>query len=207
MGLTGTLIKAAPLYTFLWHCEKSGMEKTVLDCGAGGARPPLAIFAERGFKTCGIECDEAQIALAERFARENRLELDIRKGDIRRLPFPPGSISFLYCYNTIFHLSKADIRTAIEGFHSVLRGGGLMYVNLLCTDDQGYGEGQSLGPGEYLQDEGEHRVIHTYFEQDEPDALFAGYEMIRKEKRTVETYEGGERYIESYLDYTARKIP
>jgi len=33
-----------PLFDFLNECNKSTLEKKILDCGAGGGAPPLAIF-------------------------------------------------------------------------------------------------------------------------------------------------------------------
>ncbi|MGC1120504.1 MAG: hypothetical protein WBA22_05365 [Candidatus Methanofastidiosia archaeon] len=51
-----------PLYAFLRECNASSLEKEVLDCGAGGERPPLALFYEYGYKTLGIDTSDEQIA-------------------------------------------------------------------------------------------------------------------------------------------------
>ena len=50
------------LYSFLKECNKSSLEKIILDCGAGGTVGPLVIFHEYGFKTFGIDISDSAIA-------------------------------------------------------------------------------------------------------------------------------------------------
>ena len=82
-------IVAAALYTFLTYCQDSPLDRVVLDCGAGGATPPLAMFRAHGFRTHGIEISARQLALARRFCQERDLELNLIHGDMRDLP-PSG---------------------------------------------------------------------------------------------------------------------
>jgi hypothetical protein len=42
---------ATPLYEFLRQCNASPLAKKILDCGAGGARPPLSLFHHHGYET------------------------------------------------------------------------------------------------------------------------------------------------------------
>lgn len=49
------VFKQIPLYRFIMHCNETKMEKTILDCGAGGDCPPLSLFVEYGYLTYGIE--------------------------------------------------------------------------------------------------------------------------------------------------------
>lgn len=58
------VIRQIPLYRFLKYCNDTNMEKSVLDCGAGGNCPPLSLFADYGYKTTGIEFDEEQLRKA-----------------------------------------------------------------------------------------------------------------------------------------------
>lgn len=100
------LIKQVQLYKFLDYCNGCDLEKSVLDCGAGGAYPPLSIFSEFGYKTYGIEISDSQIEKAEKFSEQHNLELNISKGDMRKLPFGNEAISYIYSYNSIFHMTK-----------------------------------------------------------------------------------------------------
>ncbi|MCG3218966.1 MAG: SAM-dependent methyltransferase, partial [Candidatus Heimdallarchaeota archaeon] len=49
------IIRATMLYEFLKECLNSPLEKVILDCGAGGRQPPLALFNAYEFETHGID--------------------------------------------------------------------------------------------------------------------------------------------------------
>ena len=55
---------------FLNYCNECDLEKSVLDCGAGGDCPPLALFAEYGYKTQGIEISNSQVERANIFSQK-----------------------------------------------------------------------------------------------------------------------------------------
>ncbi|WP_246366915.1 class I SAM-dependent methyltransferase [Paraliobacillus salinarum] len=131
-----------PLYKFLSYCNHEGLERSVLDCGAGGPFPPLALFKQFDYQTYGIELNDGQIKKASIFAINHNLALNIRKGDIRNLPFNDHSISYIYSYNTIFHMKKDDIVMAINEMKRVLKTGGLCFINFLSIHDEGFGEGE-----------------------------------------------------------------
>jgi len=80
------------LYTFLKIIKSSPLDKNVLDCGAGGHRPPLALFKLKGYETCGVDISDKALQLASNFAELNHLNLNIQKGDMRNLPFDDESI-------------------------------------------------------------------------------------------------------------------
>jgi ubiquinone/menaquinone biosynthesis C-methylase UbiE len=90
------VFRQTQLYKFLSYCNQSDLEKIVLDCGAGGNCPPLALFSEFGYKTYGIEVSDSQIEKARTFSKEHNVELNISKGDITSLTFEDESISFIY---------------------------------------------------------------------------------------------------------------
>ncbi|MHA1290912.1 MAG: hypothetical protein ACTSPB_26300, partial [Candidatus Thorarchaeota archaeon] len=58
------LIFPPRMYNFLWTIRNSTLEKKILDCGAGGRFPPLAIFHQHGFETHGIDLSDDQIERA-----------------------------------------------------------------------------------------------------------------------------------------------
>jgi len=55
------LPKQAQLYSFLDFCNESTLVKSILDCGAGGIYPPLAIFSEYGYETHGLELFDSML--------------------------------------------------------------------------------------------------------------------------------------------------
>jgi len=181
-----------PLYGFLKECNESLLEKEVLDCGAGGDKPPLALFYEHGYKTYGIDISDEQIELARKFCRENNMELNITKGDCRSIPFEDNFLSFVYSINTLCHLAKEDTATAVEEIERVLKPDGLCFINFVSVDDCYFGHGEEVGKGEFIQEEDwypgivKEGHICSYYEDEEPDEYFQNFEIIRKEKRINE---------------------
>ena len=116
------------LYTFLDKALDTKVEKKILDCGAGGEFPKMALFVMHGFETYGIEIIEEHVKIAEDFGKKNGVEFKILKGDMRNLPYESESYGFAYSYNTIFHMNKEDIGYAINEMFRVVKKDGLIYA-------------------------------------------------------------------------------
>ena len=204
------------LYGFLKECNASPLEKIVLDCGAGGETPPLALFYEHGYKPYGIDTSDEQIGAAHTFCKENSIPLTIVKGDMRDIPFHDGSMSFVYSLNTVCHLTKRDTACAIKEIERVLTGDGLVMVNFISEDDEWFGRGKKVGKGEFLQEEDwypgvvKKGHICSYYKDDEPDIYFESFEIIRREKRILELQiekgNRGDGWQIADICYTAKKV-
>jgi ubiquinone/menaquinone biosynthesis C-methylase UbiE len=177
----------------------------VLDCGAGGNCPPLALFSEFGYKTYGIELSDSQIEKAKEFSKVNNIDINISKGNMTSLPFDNESISFIYSYNTIFHMRKTDISKAISEIKRVLKPGGICFVNFLSINDKNCGDGEKIGEGEFLQEEDGEKVIHAYYDINEAEAHFKGMNILMKENRILERIFEGEKIKQGYIDYIVQK--
>lgn len=195
----------APIYTLLSYCNKSSAEKKILDCGAGGKYPPLALFHQHGYETYGIDISENQLKRSESFCKENNLELNISYGDMRDIKFDDESFGFVYSYNAIFHMTKKDIEKGIKEMERVLKKGGLLFVNLLSVEDMGYGQGKELEKGEFCEVYDGEEVIHTYYEDTEGEKYFTGFDIIDKRKRIIERYIEGRKYKQVFIDYIGLK--
>lgn len=199
------IFRQTQLYKFLNYCNEINLEKSVLDCGAGGNCPPLALFLECGYKTYGIEISNLQIERAKTFSKEHNVELNISKGDIRKLTFEDESISYIYSYNTIFHMKKEDIAKAVAEIKRVLKPGGICFINFLSVNDCDYGQGEQVGEGEFLQSEGDEEVIHTYYDIEEAETHFKDMKILFKENRILERIYEGEKIKQGYIDYIVQK--
>jgi len=190
---------ATPLYEFLRQCNGSPLAKEVLDCGAGGDQPPLSIFHQAGYKTCGIEIAEGPLAEARKFCAETGMELNIIQGNMRWLPLENQSFSFAYSYNAIFFNSKTDIAAIMQEIERVLRRGGLCFVNFLSVDD----------PDRNIFCEAARQRFHhegfSYHEDTEADIHFVNFDILRKEKRFVEKLHHGEQIKQVTIEYIAMK--
>lgn len=193
------------VYKFLDYCNKSNLEKKVVDCGAGGNMPPLGMFYSEGYETVGIEMDDNQIALSSSFEKENNMNLNIIKGDMRYLPFEEEEIPFIYSFGSIFHMKKCDIEKSLNEFKRVLKKDGLCYINLLSIDDCRYGDGLEVGNGEFIQNEYGEDIIHSYFTENEADKYFEDMDIIYKESRVFHRIYEGETIKQGAIDYIVKK--
>jgi ubiquinone/menaquinone biosynthesis C-methylase UbiE len=192
------------LYTFLDFASDTKVERKVLDCGAGGSFPKMALFVKNGFETHGIEILDDRLDMAENYAEENKVNFKIIKGDMRSLPYESESYGFAYTYNTIFHMNKEDIGIAIDEMFRVVKKGGLIYVNLLSIDDSRYGKGIETSPGTFMDESDGEQFSHTYFKHDEGDRYFSKHKIIYKQIRIEHYYESA--YLKrGLIDYIARK--
>ena len=190
---------------FLRIIETYPVEKTVLDCGAGGRRPPLALFNVRGYKTTGIDIDESRILLAEEFAKSNNLSLDIIKADMRKIPFEDESFGCVFSYYTIFHMNKSDIEKAIEEMLRVLTKDGLLYVNFIWQAGGTSVYGEERNPGEFwMSIEGE-EVLHCCHQEEEADDYFVNHEVLYKETRKFSLKYPDMVLNNGYINYVVRK--
>jgi ubiquinone/menaquinone biosynthesis C-methylase UbiE len=199
------VFRQTQLYKFLNYCNQSNLEKIVLDCGAGGNCPPLALFSDFGYKTYGIELSDSQIEKANEFSKVNNIDINISKGNMTSLPFDNESISFIYSYNTIFHMRKTDISKAISEIKRVLKPGGICFVNFLSINDQNFGYGEKSGEGEFFQEEDGQKVIHSYYDINEAEVHFKGMNILMKENRILERIFEDEKIKQGYIDYIVQK--
>jgi ubiquinone/menaquinone biosynthesis C-methylase UbiE len=197
------------LYNFLRYCEdqvdEKGLQKSILDCGAGGQQPSLGLFKDFGYSTTGIEISDAQIDRAREYASKHGFDLGIQRGDMRNLPFKENSFSFAYSYNSIFHMSKQDIFRSIDEMMRVVKRNGLIFFNLLTTRDFRHGEGEEIGPGEFLQDEHGDKVIHSYFDPEELNGYLSDVNVLLKNNRSMERQFDDKKIQQGYIDYIIEK--
>lgn len=199
------IFKHTPLYRFLDYCNMENVEGgNVLDCGAGGMSPPLSLFNAYNYDTTGIDLEQEQVDLANTFGRDNGQVLNVIQGDMTKLPFDDNTFDFVYSYNSIFHMMKVDIDTAVQEMIRVLKPNGLMFVNFLSIDDFRCGEGPHLGGNQYKQMD-DAPVIHSYFGFEEPEKYFNGLEFVLKERRIIERLYLGDKIEQGFIDYILRK--
>ncbi|MDR3552033.1 MAG: class I SAM-dependent methyltransferase [Clostridia bacterium] len=194
-----------PLYRFLMYCNQTELEKQVLDCGAGGKQPPLSLFYENGYQTRGIELNIDQLSKALLYAENKGQTLNIEQGDMRQLNIGDKSFNFVYSYNSIFHMKKAEVRKSVAELKRVLKPGGLLFVNFLTVNDQRCGLGKQIGNNEYEQMDDNLPVIHSYFKEDEADCLFNDMFLLYKENRTLERIFEGKKLRQGLVDYIIQK--
>lgn len=197
------------LYSFLKIIDSSPLEKKILDCGAGGPQPPCVLFHNHGYEAYGIDISDVQIEKSRVFCEKNNLEINFCEGDMRLIPFEDEFFSHVFTQHSICHLSKNDARKTIEEMHRVLRKGGYCFVDFMSVDCSYFrapslGEEIRKGEFHYTDDDGD-LVLHCFYEDNEPDTFFSGFEIIRKDKILSEYRSNPEQRIDAFLHYYLKK--
>lgn len=192
-----------PVYGFLsvinarQSQDDEQQKRKILDCGAGGPVPPLTLFHQHGFEGWGIDMSPEQLGRARQFCQEQGIELNLREGDMRQLPFEEGAFDYVYEHYSMCHLSKEDTALAVSEMYRVLKRGGLCFLGVISVDTWPkslFGEEEE--PGEYWGEEnGNERARHSLFTDQEADELVSDWEIVLKEKR--------ERYLREAAEETS----
>jgi len=207
MKIAKEVLYPTPLYKFLNYISESEVDGSILDCGSGGPNPKQSLFALLGFDTMGIENSEERLEEAQNYAKQHNLELPMKIGDMRSIPFESDYFGYVYSWNTIFHMNKIDIKKAVAEMIRVLKPGGLCFINFLSIDSELCQEGEEINPGEFLQIEGDEEILHTFFTDEESDGFFDNLEIeiLYKEKRTYHKKYTDRLIRDSYIDYIVQK--
>ncbi|MBA7636317.1 hypothetical protein ES703_43934 [subsurface metagenome] len=207
MIIAKELLYPAPFYNFLSYLSESDVKGQILDCGSGGPYPKQELFVLLGFDAIGIEFSEERLEMAQDYAKKHKLELSMQLGDMRTIPFESNYFGHVYSWNTIFHMNKKDIKKAVDEMIRVLKPEGLCFVNFLSVDSEFYGEGEEENPGEFIQIEGDEKVMHTFFTDEESDSFFKNLEIeiLFKEKRILHKKIEDRVMKDSYIDYIVQK--
>lgn len=207
MIIAKELLYPAPFYNSLSYLSESDVKGKILDCGSGGPYPKQELFVLLGFDAIGIEFSEERLEMAQDYAKQHKLELSMQLGDMRTIPFESNYFGHVYSWNTIFHMNKKDIKKAVDEMIRVLKPEGLCFVNFLSVDSEFYGEGEEENPGEFIQIEGDEKVMHTFFTDEESDSFFKNLEIeiLFKEKRILHKKIEDRAMKDSYIDYIVQK--
>ena len=164
------------------------------------------MFSEHGYTTHGVEISQKELDKAHQFCRDHSIELNIQKGDMRELQFAEESMSFVYSYSSICHMSKEDAGTAMREMTRVLKRSGLCYVTFCVADDSNPEEGEARGPGEYPSEYEGKKGIHTLYDDTEPDRFFHDFILLHRERRRIENFTDKGRHAWAEIEYIARKL-
>lgn len=174
------------MFRYMIEVFAKDIPKKILDCGAGGERPPLGLFYDHGFETFGIDISSSQLSLAQQFARQHQMELNLQESNLLHIPFENNAFGFVYSYNTLCHLRKEDIAKGIKEIYRVLMEGGLFFANFGTYDDGYYGEGKEIGEGEFeLTDDSGNKRYRSFYNKNELIQCFQEFEVVFLEKKNI----------------------
>jgi len=203
------LPNAIPVYGFLsvidalYPPREASQRRRILDCGAGGPVPPLALFHQHGFEAWGIDASDGQLDEARRFCEQRGIELHLRGGDMRQIPFEDGTFDCVFEHFSMCHLSKRDTALAVGEMYRVLKRQGLCFLGVISADSWPKRLfGHEKEPGEcWGEEDGNEPVLHSMYTDEEADELVSAWEIISKEKRVQYLRELADKMsLEAWMD-------
>jgi SAM-dependent methyltransferase len=190
---------ATPIYVFLSFINESRQEGVplggrLLDCGAGGPVPPLALFHQHGFEGWGIDVSEEQLERARKFCDRQGITLELHRGDMRRMSFEDGFFDYVYEHYSMCHLSWQDTARATAEMWRVLKPGGLCFLGVISRDTWPTAWlGEERERGEFWgREAGDEEVLHSVFTDEEAGSLVSAWKVVHQEKRITFLVRGAE---------------
>ncbi|WP_369378855.1 class I SAM-dependent methyltransferase [Streptomyces sp. cg36] len=117
--------------------ERAGIQRgwRVLDagCGPGEFLPWLAELVGPEGRVSAVDLAEenAALAAARVAAWRSPCPVDVRQGDLLRLPYPDDSFDAVWCANTVQYLDDGQLGRALAELRRVVRPGGVVAVKEL----------------------------------------------------------------------------
>ncbi len=110
----------------------------------------LLPFSDRGCELYGIEVTAEAVEIARRFARKNRMSVDIRLGHNRHLPFSDGFFDFVLSINTIHYEETPEtVLAGLREMRRVLKLGGCCFLATAGQEDAIVKTARRNGPNDY----------------------------------------------------------
>jgi ubiquinone/menaquinone biosynthesis C-methylase UbiE len=124
----------------------------ILDLGCGPGRD-LKVFAERGFRTLGIDRSDSLLRMASRHSGQ-----PVVRADFGRLGLKSHSFDAVWAIASLLHLRRHEIGIALDEIRRVLRPSGVLFA----TIQQGRGH-KLLSDGRYFEfyEQEEWRELHN----------------------------------------------
>ncbi len=117
---------------------------SLLEIGAGTGRDSR-FFSDEGL---AVNCVDLSPVMVD-FCRQKGLTAQVM--DVCDLRFPPESFEAVYALNSLLHLPKVELPTALSQIAAVLRPGGLFYLGVFGGYDQeGVWEHDSYTPQRFF---------------------------------------------------------
>ncbi len=89
-------------------------------------------MARLGFQVTGLDISHTFVQIASDNAREAKVSVDFRQGDVATMPFPPDYFDLLVCQAAFKNFTLP--KSALFEMHRVLRGGGTAVIQDMSGD-------------------------------------------------------------------------
>ena len=191
--------KPAPEVFYLLSRWKNQNKRTFLDLGCGLGRHTV-LFAMNGFDVSAFDISENAIKRTADWAKELNLNINIKQGDMLKIPFEDESMDCVLCMNVISHTDTKGIYQIADELKRILKKNGEGYLTLGSKETWGYKQNWPVvDENTKLRDEPgpEYMIPHFYADYDLIFQIFKDFDVV--DIKHVGTYyvRDGKKY-ESY---------
>src|SRR5437870_12498398 len=106
-----------------------GAGRTFLEVGCSWGRWVIAA-AHSGYRPVGIDPSLGAILVAQQVCRQIGIKADFVVGDARYLPFADDSFDTIFSYSVLQHLSRENVRIALQECRRVITPGGRCLIQM-----------------------------------------------------------------------------
>jgi ubiquinone/menaquinone biosynthesis C-methylase UbiE len=116
----------------LYRWSSQGFRQ-ILDIGCGKGRHTL-LFAKNDFDTFGMDVSESAIESTLKLLLENGLKCDVKKADMRNIPFEKETFDAVFSYLTITHTDTKGVENTLNEIFRVLKPNGEVFFNINSSE-------------------------------------------------------------------------
>ena len=172
-----------------------------LDLGCGDGKGMVSIL-EDGIRVVGLDISRGALNLLRDRLSRGGLRSDLVRGDIRHLPFPPGSFDSVVCDFVLGHFVAADRVEAVEEVRRVLKPGGRLLFRAFSRRDMRFGRGEEVEEGTFRSASG---IDHHFFDEGEVRGLLEGFRILDLRERMRERRYDGATVTRAVISATAQR--
>ncbi|WP_234124599.1 class I SAM-dependent methyltransferase [Clostridium hydrogenum] len=103
--------------------------KRILDLGSGLGRHSI-FFAQHGFDVSAIDISDYGVSYLEKWAEKEKLDIDIKIGDMISLPYEDNYFDCVFAYHSISHADTEGMKKVVGEIERVLKQGGELYTSM-----------------------------------------------------------------------------
>ena len=165
------------VFELISRFKEEGIEK-VLDLGFGVGRHTI-LFAKEGFQVYGIDTSETALSYTSQWAEKEKLSLELKVGEMSRLPFNSESFDLIIAWNVIYHGIADYINQTLKELKRCLRLNGYLLCTLISTRHNKYGLGKEIERNTFvINEEEEKNHPHHYFNKEEINQYLSGFTLL-----------------------------
>ena len=114
-------ISEKEIYNLNW--EKGRL----LDVGCGNCRNLLPF---KGMELYGVDFSSNMIEQAKKFCEKNALKINLKKSDMRKLPFKDGFFDYCLCLASLHHVDKKDADKVLKEIYRLIKRDGQCFISV-----------------------------------------------------------------------------